>query len=115
MSTEHSLEVHARSKDEVVAHLNGLVDEIYGRLARKGYRFRTVGVKIVRSDFTIESREVSFPGPRTGRESISSVIPQLADRFSYDGLAVRKVGLRATNLVPTRNEAQSTLLDFVGG
>jgi DNA polymerase IV (DinB-like DNA polymerase) len=115
VSTEHSLEVHARERDEVVTHLNCLVDEIYGRLARKGYHFRTVGVKLVRSDYTIESREVSFPSPKTGRESISSVIPQLAERFSYDVLAVRKVGLRVTNLVPTRNEAQRTLLDFVDG
>ena len=113
VSTEHTLEVHVRSKDEVVAHLNNLVDEIYGRVARHGYHFRTVGVKLVRSDFSIESREVSFPNPKIGRESIASAIPQLAERFSYHGLAIRKVGLRVTNLTsPRLNEAQKTLLDF---
>lgn len=113
VSTEHTLEVHARGKDEVVTHLNDLVDEIYGRVTRHGYQFRTVGVKLVRSDFSIESREVSFPNPKMGRESIASAIPQLAERFSYDGLAIRKVGLRVTNLTsPRRNEAQTTLLDF---
>jgi DNA polymerase IV (DinB-like DNA polymerase) len=113
VSTEHTLEVHARGKDEVVTHLDSLVDEIYNRVARHGYHFRTVGVKLVRSDFSAESREVSFPNPKTGRESIASVIPQLAERFSYDGLAVRKVGLRVTNLTSVRrNEAQTTLLDF---
>jgi DNA polymerase IV (DinB-like DNA polymerase) len=97
-----------------MAHLNELVDEIYGRVARHEYHFRTVGVKLVRSDFTVESREMSFPNPRMGRESIASAVPQLAERFSYDGgLAIRKVGLRVTNLTPLRHKvAQTTLLDF---
>jgi DNA polymerase IV (DinB-like DNA polymerase) len=118
VSTERSLERHAKSREEVVAHLNGLVDELYERIARRGYMFRTVGVKLVRSDFTIESRELSFPSARAGREAIASAIPQLADRFSYDApgngggvAAIRKVGLRVTNL-SARQEAQKTLLDF---
>lgn len=114
ISTEHSLELHARGKDEVVAHLNALLDEIYRRVAKRGYLFRTVGVKIVRSDFTIETRELSFQSPQSQRESIASAIPQLADRFSFAGQPVRKVGLKVTNLVPARNmEAQRTMMDFV--
>ncbi|WP_337861843.1 DNA polymerase IV [Nitrososphaera sp.] len=112
VSTEHSLELHARSRDEVIAHLHGLVDELYSRIARKGYMFRTVGVKLVRSDFATESREVSFQGAKAGREAIASAIPVLADRFSYDGKPVRKVGLRVTNLVSPGGQKQTTLLDF---
>lgn len=116
ISTEHSLELHARNKDEVVAHMNGLVDEIYRRVAKRGYLFRTVGVKIVRADFSIETREVSFQSPQSQRESIVSAIPQLADRFSFTGRPVRKVGLKVTNLVPARSlEAQRTIMDFVPG
>lgn len=121
ISTEHSLEAFARTKGEVVAHLNTLVDEISERIARRGYAFRTVGVKLVRSNFAVESRELSFQSARVGREAIASAVPQLADRFSYgdddgssNGLAIRKVGLRVTNLSP-RQEAQKTLLDFAGG
>jgi DNA polymerase IV (DinB-like DNA polymerase) len=115
VSTEHTLDVYAKSKDEVVAHLNGLVDEIYGRVALHKYHFRTVGVKLVRSDFTTESREMSFPNPKMSRESIASTVPQLAERFSYGGLAIRKVGLRVTNITSLRHKAQvaqTTLLDF---
>lgn len=114
ISTEHSLEQHARGKDEVVAHLNGAVDEIYRRVAKRGYLFRTVGVKIVRSDFTIETRELSFRSPQSQREPIASAIPQLADRVSFAWQPVRKVGLKVTNLVPARSlEAQRTITDFV--
>lgn len=123
ISTERSLETFARSREEVVAYLNALVDEISERIARRGYTFRTVGVKLVRSNFAVESRELSFQSARTGREAIASAAPQLADRFSYggdsgsssnNGLAIRKVGLRVTNLSP-RQQAQKTLLDFADG
>jgi DNA polymerase IV (DinB-like DNA polymerase) len=113
ISTEHRLELYAKTQDEVVAHLNDLVDELCDRVKRRGYTFRTVGVKLVRSDFAIESREMSFASAKSGREAIASAIPQLAGRFSYDA-PVRKVGLRVTNL-SARKEAQRTLLDFVGG
>jgi nucleotidyltransferase/DNA polymerase involved in DNA repair len=114
ISIEHSLELHARGKDEVAAHLNGLVDEIYRRVAKRGYLFRTVGIKVVRSDFAVETREMSFQSPQSQREAIASAIPQLADRFSFAGLPVRKVGLKVTNLVPARSiEAQRTIMDFV--
>lgn len=115
ISTEHSLYPHAKSKGEVLAHLNGLVDHMYGRVAAHGYLFRTVGVKVVRPDFTVETREVSFPTPQAGKESIASAIPQLVERLSLDSGA-RKVGIRVANLVPpSRQEAQRTLLDYAGG
>jgi DNA polymerase IV (DinB-like DNA polymerase) len=113
ISTEHSLELYAKTQEEVVAHINDLVDELYDRVARRGYTFRTVGVKLVRSDFTVESREMSFASAKSGREAIALAIPQLAGRFSYDA-PVRKVGLRVTNL-SARKEAQRTLFDFAGG
>lgn len=116
ISTERSLESHARGKDEVIAHLNGLVDEMHRRVAKRGYLFRTVGVKIVRSDFSIETREVSFQSPQSQREEIVSAIPQLVDRFSFTGPPVRKVGLKATNLVSAKStDTQRTIMDFVSG
>jgi len=96
------------------------VDEIYGRLVRQGYMFRTVGVKLVRVDFTIETRETSFPDMQAKRESISSVIEQLLGRFSFDDRApaVRKVGLKVINLISVQEEEsqikmQKTILDYV--
>ncbi|MEO9363286.1 MAG: DNA polymerase IV [Nitrososphaera sp.] len=115
ISTEHSLEVHAKGRKEVLAELTALCDELYGRVAGHGYLFRTVGAKIVKADFSIETREMSYQGPQQRRESILAAIPQLVDRFDL-GAPVRKVGLRVTNLShPGGHEAQRTLLDFVGG
>ena len=120
LSTEHTLDKFTCDKDRILVYLNELVDEIYGRLVRRGYTFRTVGVKLVRADFTIETRETSFPDMQAKRESISSVIEQLLGRFSFDDHtpAVRKVGLKVTNLISVHEEEsqikmQKTILDYV--
>lgn len=34
-------------KDRILVYTNELVDELYGRLVRRGYMFRTVGVNLV--------------------------------------------------------------------
>jgi DNA polymerase IV (DinB-like DNA polymerase) len=120
LSTEHTLDEFTKDKGQILAYLNELVDEIHGRLVRRGYMFRTVGVKLVRTDFTIETRETSFPELRSRRESISSVIEHLLGRFSLDDSApaVRKAGLRVTNLVSMQEEEsqirmQKTILDYM--
>jgi DNA polymerase IV (DinB-like DNA polymerase) len=120
LSTEHTLEEFTSDKDRIFVYLDGLVDEVYGRLVRRGYMFRTVGVKIVRADFTIETREMSFQELQAKRESISSVISPLLGRFSFGDSTqlVRKVGLRVTNLVSMDEEeaqvkSQKTLLDYL--
>jgi len=120
LSTEHTLDKFTKDRDRILVYLCELVDEIYGRLVRRGYMFRTVGVKLVRSDFTIETRETSFPDLQARRESISSVIEQLLNKFSFDdpAPAVRKVGLRVTNLVSAHEEEsqikmQKTILDYM--
>jgi DNA polymerase IV (DinB-like DNA polymerase) len=120
LSTEHTLDEFTRDRDRILVYLSELVDEIYGRLARRGYMFRTVGVKIVRTDFTIETRETSFQDLQARRESISSVIEQLLGKFSLDepAPAVRKVGLKVTNLVSMHEEEsqirmQRTISDYL--
>jgi nucleotidyltransferase/DNA polymerase involved in DNA repair len=120
LSTEHTLDEFTRDRDRILVYLSELVDEIYGRLVRRGYMFRTVGVKLVRTDFTIETRETSFSELQAKRESISSVIEQLLGRFSLDDQtpAVRKIGLRVTNLVSMHEEEsqtkmQKTIFDYM--
>lgn len=120
LSTEHTLDEFTRDRDRIFVYLSELVDEIYDRLVRRGYMFRTVGVKLVRSDFTIETRETSFRELQAKGESISSVIEQLLARFSLDVSApgVRKVGLRVTNLVSMHEEKsqirmQKTIFDYM--
>jgi DNA polymerase IV (archaeal DinB-like DNA polymerase) len=118
LSTEHTLDEPTRDRNKILGYLSELVDEIHGRVARNGYMFRTVGVKIVRADFAIETRETSFPELQEKRESISFVIDQLLDKFSFaDSIpAVRKVGLRVTNLVLAHKDQarmQRTILDYM--
>jgi len=53
LSTESTLQVS--TKDVLVKFLlNELVDELYG------YQFKTIAVKMVRSDFSVETREMSY-------------------------------------------------------
>jgi DNA polymerase IV (DinB-like DNA polymerase) len=120
LSTEHTLDEFTRDRDRILVYLSELVDEIYDRLVRRGYMFRTIGLKLLRTDFTIETRETSFQELQTKRESIASVIEPLLDKFSLDDPtpAVRKVGLRVTNLVSMQEEEsqirmQRTILDYM--
>jgi DNA polymerase IV (archaeal DinB-like DNA polymerase) len=84
LSTEETLGSSTSDKKKILEHLNGLVDEVYLRVRRQGYEFRTVGVKLVRSDFSIETREISFSNSRNDKESIASVLEGLVDRFSFN-------------------------------
>ena len=101
ISTETTLDRHTSNKAKIVEMLYDLVDEIFERANRSDYLFRTIGVKLVRADFTIETRETSYENFQTTRESISSVIETLADRFSYldDKPPIRKVGLKLSHLI----------------
>jgi DNA polymerase IV (DinB-like DNA polymerase) len=98
------------------------VDEVYERVRRQGYEFRTVGVKLVRSDFSIETREISFSNSRNDRDSIALVLEGLVDRFSFNNnnnnstIAYRKVGIKISNLVRVEKKKpaeQKTLLDYL--
>ena len=116
VSTEHTLGSLTNDKKKILLYLNGLVEEVYGRVVRHGYEFRTVGVKLVKSDFSIETREVSFSNPRTDRESITSALEGLVGRFSFDNTAARKVGIKISNLVRIERKKplqQKTLLDYI--
>jgi DNA polymerase IV (archaeal DinB-like DNA polymerase) len=128
ISTEQTLDRSTNEKVKILQYLNMLVDEVYEK--RHGYMFRTVGVKLVRSDFSVETREISFSSLRNDRESIVSVLEDLVDRFSFvdntsnnnndnnkSKLAFRKVGIKISNLVRSQKQKnqsqQKTLLDYV--
>ena len=117
ISTEETLGNATADRKEILKYLYELVDEIYGRAKKQGYEFKTVGVKLVRSDFTIETRETSFSNSRDDRESISSVLEGLLDRFSFteDSLSIRKVGIKISSLVRAERKKlvqQNTLDDY---
>ena len=118
ISTEKTLDSATTDRTEILEYLYELVDEIYGRAKKQGYEFKTVGVKLVRSDFSsIETRETSFSNSRDDRESISSVLEGLLDRFLFteDSLPVRKVGIKISSLLRVERKKlvrQNTLADY---
>jgi nucleotidyltransferase/DNA polymerase involved in DNA repair len=119
ISTETTLDRHTSNKTKIVKLLHELVDEIYERAQRYDYLFRTIGVKLVRADFTIETRETSYENFQSTRDSISSVIETLAERFSYseEKPSVRKVGLKLSHLIKAHRhtkarEIQKTIPEY---
>jgi DNA polymerase IV (archaeal DinB-like DNA polymerase) len=131
LSSESTLESFTRDRQEIEKLLNELVDELYGRITNNGYQFRTVGIKLVRTDFSIETREISYPNYQNDRKSIESVIEELLHRFNLANesinhskgkstekiLAVRKIGLKVSNLFRYENKnfqlKQKTIFDYI--
>ena len=115
ISTETTLDRHTSNKAKIVKMLYDLVDEIFERANRNDYLFRTISVKLVRADFTIETRETSYENFQTTRESISSVIETLAERFSYldDKPPIRKVGLKLSHLIRAHQYKRSKELQKI--
>ena len=119
LSTENTLAIYTRDKEKIHSHLDDLVEDIYERLREHGYLFRTVGIKLVRTNFSVETRVTTFEGFRNDSQSISSAIGRLLDKFelSENKPPVRKVGLLVTHLarkeiVQREKNAQRSLLDY---
>ena len=119
LSTENTLATYTRDKEKIHAHLDELIGDIYQRLREHGYLFRTVGIKLVRTNFSVETRVTTFEDFRNDNESISSAIGRLLDKFelSENKPPVRKLGLLVTHLireeiVQKKKDAQRSLLDY---
>jgi DNA polymerase IV (DinB-like DNA polymerase) len=138
LSNETTLENFTLDRKMIKQSLYELIDELVERIKNNKYQFRTVGIKLVRTDFSIESREKSYNNYQTERESIESVIEELLNKFILKNslsstttttakktitkkiLPIRKVGLRVSNLIAIDNNSkkniqfrQMTLLDYV--
>jgi DNA polymerase IV (archaeal DinB-like DNA polymerase) len=119
LSTENTLDVYTRDKEKIHGVLDELVDDLFQRVRENGYLFRTVGIKLVRTNFSVETRVTTFGEFRNDSESISSVLGRLLDKFeiSENKPPVRKVGLIVTHLVrqeiiQKEKNAQRSLLDY---
>lgn len=125
ISSEQTLYPYTKDREKLLKYLSELVEEVYNRVSRKGYEFRTVGVKIVRSDFSIETREISYSNYQNKQESIGNVIEGLLAKFLFlssensstntNTLTVRKVGIKLSNLIRIEKKkppGQKTLLEY---
>ena len=140
LSTEETLLKPLINKKDILNILvNDMADDIYERVRRKGYEFKTVGIKLVRTNFSIETREITFSSYQKNKESIISVMGTLLNRFSlndddnnteeisegdihtangYDvnSMYIRKLGIKVSNLLKIdRNgrNPQKSIMDFV--
>jgi DNA polymerase IV (archaeal DinB-like DNA polymerase) len=118
-SAESTLDAFTRDKDKIYSLLQELVDDLCLRIREHGYLFRSVGIKLVRTDFSIETRGITFHEFQNDRRIIFSVLSQLLDKFvlSENRPSVRKAGLWVSNLIREENiqrkkATQRTLLDY---
>ena len=132
LSNESTLEFITYNKEIIKQSLYELIDGLYERIKNNKYQFRTVGIKIMRTDFSIETREKSYIKYQSERKSIESLIEEVVDKFDFEDnnlviptkkitrkfLPIRKVGLKVSNLIAIEksnkdNEyKQKTLLDY---
>ena len=141
LSNETTLENFTLDRKMIKQYLYELIDELIERVRNNKYQFRTVGIKLVRTDFSIETREKSYTNHQSERKSIESVMEELLNKFILEDnlssssssstattkpkktiakkiLPIRKVGLRVSNLISIANSKdiqyqQMTLLDYV--
>ena len=131
LSTEQTLQRPTKDKGIILGYLlNELVDDVYERVERRGYEFKTVGIKLMKTDFTVATRETTFPTYQNNKESIVGVLDPLLDKFDLDAMGndhgeygksdftpIRKLGIKVSNLskkdknkmLPT----QKTLFDYL--
>ena len=132
LSNESTLEFITYDKEIIKQSLYELIDELYERIKNNKYQFRTVGIKLMRTDFSVETREKSYIKYQSERKSIESLIEELLNKFNLEDnnlvipsrnitkkfLPIRKVGLKVSNLIAIEksnkdNEyKQMTLLDY---
>ncbi len=70
--------------------------EVAERAAAKNALYKTVGIKVVRPPFDVNTRARSFPGPVDDPELIETTALELLAEFGSD--SVRKLGVRLSNL-----------------
>ena len=98
LSTEETLQKPTKDKKVILEFLlNELVDDIHERIQRKGYEFKTVGIKLMRSDFTVETRETTFSTYHNDKESIVGVLEPLLEKFNL--MMRRTMSLGRANLL----------------
>lgn len=126
LSTEETLLDPTKDKNKILEHLlKFMVDDIYERIQRRGVEFKTVGLKLMRLDFSIETREMTFSSYQNKKESIISSVIKLIEKFNLDtsnqlsngkSIAIRKLGIKVSNLTKM-NESQlknqKTMFDFM--
>lgn len=96
LSRESSFDGATEDFDAVREQAAALGEAVADRASRKNAFYRTIGVKVVTPPYDVHTRAESLPGPVDDPGLVHDVSQDLLDEFAGD--AVRKVGVRVSNL-----------------
>ncbi|HEY6536440.1 MAG TPA: DUF72 domain-containing protein [Candidatus Nitrosocosmicus sp.] len=130
ISVEKTILKSLENKNVILEFLiTEITDDLYTKIQTKGYEFKTVGIKLVRSDFGLETREITFSSYQNTKDSIINVLGSLLGKFQFDllketdnginnksGIPIRKLGIKVSNLSKINKKIKSnqkTLLDYM--
>jgi len=111
LSSEQTLEVDVRSRDEIRFHLRQAAEKVARRLRKHGYLARGVRLKLKRSDFRLLTRQTVLAEPSQSGERLWQACVALLNELDDTG-PFRLVGVGAFDLAPA---GEATQLDLLSG
>ncbi len=108
VSSEKTLEVDSRDKDNLKKYLLEQAEEVGRQLRQKRLRARTVFIKIKHSDFTQATRQASLERRSNSAEIFYHAAAALLDAYTAEK-SVRLIGLGATDLIDAEIPVQQDL------
>jgi DNA polymerase IV (DinB-like DNA polymerase) len=91
--------------------VRALAADVAERARSRGATYRTIGVKVVRPPFDVNTRASSLPGPVDDPDLVESTALSLLEEF--EGETVRKLGVRVSKL--SFEDGEQASLDGFGG
>ncbi|MEM3856963.1 MAG: hypothetical protein QXI37_00480, partial [Thermoprotei archaeon] len=108
ISTEHTLRSETSDRETIEQELQTLASDLFKRLETTGMTCRTVGIKVVCSDFRILTRDKTVRRPINSYQAAVQILHELALRTP--SVPVRKVGVRLSGL--ERGRANSRNIEY---
>jgi len=96
LSSESAFREPTADPDVKRGKVTGLVGDVTERAATEGILYRTIGIKVVRPPYDVNTRAESLPGPVDDPEIVEAVALDLLEEFEAD--PVRKLGVRLSKL-----------------
>ena len=108
LSNETTLEFVTTDKEIIKNSLYELIDELLERIKNNKYQFRTVGIKLMKTDFSVETKEKSYNNYQSERKSIESVIEELLNKFILADNTSTTTTTKTTTTTTTTNNIKPT-------
>jgi DNA polymerase IV (DinB-like DNA polymerase) len=96
LSRESAFTEATDDPERVREKVRALAGDVAARATDRDATYRTIGVKVVRPPFDVNTRERSLSGPVDDPDLVERVALDLLDEFAGD--QIRKVGVRVSNL-----------------